>query len=71
MLVKAVLYIKFHLTVCLFVCVCVQIFFHYSELSKNAESELEIGSSVEFIIQNRQVGVLIRCVGVAIGLWRM
>ena len=32
-----------------------QIFFHYSELSKNAESELEIGSSVEFTVQNRQV----------------
>ena len=34
---------------------CLQIFFHYSELNKDAESNIEIGSSVDFIMQNRQV----------------
>lgn len=32
-----------------------QIFFHYSELAEAAESDLALGTSVEFVIQNRQV----------------
>ena len=32
-----------------------QIFFHYSELAEAAEGDLVPGTSVEFVIQNRQV----------------
>jgi len=32
-----------------------QIFFHYSELSTGSEASIQIGSPVEFVIQNRQV----------------
>ena len=35
--------------------VLLQIFFHYSELAEAAESDLALGTSVEFVIQNRQV----------------
>ena len=38
-----------------------QIFFHYSELSPGAESEMMLGASVEFIIQNRQVHFFSNC----------
>lgn len=36
---------------------CLQIFFHYSELNKDVESDIEIGSSVDFVMQNRQVSM--------------
>ena len=32
-----------------------QIFFHYSELSSGAESEMSVGACVQFVIQSRQV----------------
>lgn len=35
--------------------VLLQIFFHYSELAEAAEGDLIPGTSVEFVIQNRQV----------------
>ena len=38
-----------------FLSVCLQIFFHYSELSPGAESEMAGGACVEFVIQSRQV----------------
>ena len=39
-----------------------QIFFHYSELSQGAESEMAMGACVEFVIQSRQVHTLYWCV---------
>ena len=32
-----------------------QVFFHYSELVKGSESDMVLGASVQFTIQNRQV----------------
>ena len=42
--------------------VFLQIFFHYSELAEAAESDLIPGTSVEFVIQNRQVLCMYMCV---------
>ncbi len=39
-----------------------QIFFHYSELGVDTEPSIEVGESVEFHVQNRQVSDPLPCV---------